>query len=376
MDGIRLSARCFIAAGVALNISGCSLATDALMPVFESSIFGNSDSEISQPVETISESTQSSPPTMSMQPPIQPMRSSVINVAVTGTFVNQKANQFGVELNQLRSTLASRNSELSSIRSTTVSNASSYHGLVGNIKSRLQVGTTPGNPEVMSQWRSSQDQLDRIEDDISEMNKLKSQVASDSAMSAYLLDSVRAAFGLTGAVDEDHRQLRRLEDEVNQTTVTIQRLLGELNEDMDRQQEFVNTEREKLMELATDINAGQLYVAPRDVMGTDIASINPRDFSNRKPLVVIRFDRQDVTFEPALYQAVSRALERRPGAVFDLVAVSPNSGSRNLSTGAARRNAEKVLQSLSRMGLPSERIMLSAMSSESVRSSEVHIYLR
>jgi hypothetical protein len=93
-------------------------------------------------------------------------------------------------------------------------------------------------------------------------------------------------------------------------------------------------------------------------------------------LVVIRFDRQDVEFEPAVYQAVSRALERRPDAIFDLVAVSPGTGGQSLSSGSARRNAEQVLQSLSGMGLPADRVMLSAMSSATAQSSEVHIYVR
>ena len=44
------------------------------------------------------------------------------------------------------------------------------------------------------------------------------------------------------------------------------------------------------------------------------------------PLVVIRFDRPNPSYEQALYTAVSRAIERRPDAVFDLVAVSPGKG--------------------------------------------------
>ena len=369
MNRTGLSARFFVAASAAIILSGCSFATDALLPVFEDM---TSDTPATNQITSDPNAVSST--TMSTQ------QIGITRIAAnnSGTFVNQKASQFTSELDQLRGTLTLRNGELDQIRSTTAGNAGNYHGLVGSIKSRLQVGTTPGNPQVMNQWRSAQDQLDRIEDDISDMNQLTAQVAADSAMSAYLLDSVRAAFGLSGAVDEDHRQLRRLEDEVNQTTVTIQRLLGELNEDMGRQQEFVAKEREKLVELARDINVGQLYVAPQASMAGSpmIPTGTPADFSERRPLVVIRFDRQDVTYEPALYQAISRALDRRPDAVFDLVAVSPGSSKRNLSTSAAKRNAEKVLQSLSRMGLPSERVMLSAMASASARSSEVHIYIR
>ncbi len=359
-----LSARHIIALSAVLSLGGCSFATDALFPVF-------GDEEA--PVATSSGSAQEFRPAPVAASPNTGM---ALN---TGTFVNQKVSQFNSELNQLRSTISVRNTQLESIRGQTVNNASSYHGMVGGIKSRLQVGTTPGNPQLMSQWRSAQEQLNRIEGDIASMNQLAAQVSADSAMSSYLLDSVRAAYSLTGAVDEDHRRLRGLEDEVNQTTVTIDRLLAELRSDVTRQQQFVANERANLMDLAADINTGQLYGADQQAMagsGMQMASAVPGDFSQRRPLVVIRFDRQDVQYEPALYQAVSRALERRPDAVFDLVAVSPGTGNQNLSTGSARRNAESVLQSLATMGLPSDRVMLSAMASPTAQSSEVHIYVR
>lgn len=367
-----LSVRHTLTLGAMLALSGCSFATDALFPIFgeEEEVLDAAPAPASAPAST--QEFRPAPVT-----PIVSMSSAGMTSMNTGTFVNQKVSQFNGELSQLRQTLTVRNNQLEIIRSQTVSNASAYHGMVGGIKSRLQVGTTPGNPNLMGQWRSSQEQLTRIESDVSSMNQLAAQVAADSAMSSYLLDSVRAAYGLTGAIDEDHRRLRGLEDEVNQTTVTIERLLGELNSDIGRQQKFVANERENLMDLAGDINAGQLYGSQQSSQaGLQMASAAPGDFSQRRPLVVIRFDRQDVAFEPALYQAVSRALERRPNAIFDLVAVSPGTGEQNLSSGTARRNAEQVLQSLAGMGLPSDRVMLSAMASATAQSAEVHIYVR
>ena len=92
-----------------------------------------------------------------------------------------------------------------------------------------------------------------------------------------------------------------------------------------------------------------------------------------------RFDRPDVEYQQALYTAVNRALERRPQAVFDLVAVAPSRGSASqaaANTTAARRNAENVLRSLSNMGLPASRVSMSAMSSADAQTSEVHLYVR
>ncbi len=95
--------------------------------------------------------------------------------------------------------------------------------------------------------------------------------------------------------------------------------------------------------------------------------------------MVIRFNQPNVDYEQALFTVVSRALDRRPNAAFDLVAVAPAVGSAaqvSLATGKSRRNAEGVLRSLTNMGLPADRITLSATSSPSAQVNEVHVYVR
>jgi hypothetical protein len=76
---------------------------------------------------------------------------------------------------------------------------------------------------------------------------------------------------------------------------------------------------------------------------------------------------------------VNRALQRRPQATFDLVAVSPAQGSPaqvTVSANQAKRNAEAVLRTLSEMGLPLERVRLSAINSAQALTNEVHLYVR
>ena len=93
---------------------------------------------------------------------------------------------------------------------------------------------------------------------------------------------------------------------------------------------------------------------------------------------MIRFDRSNVAYDQALYSAVSRTLERRPSATFELVAVAPASGGAArvaLNSNKARRNAESVMRSLQRMGLPPQRIAVSARTSQAAQSNEVHLYL-
>ncbi len=100
--------------------------------------------------------------------------------------------------------------------------------------------------------------------------------------------------------------------------------------------------------------------------------------AGRRPLVVIRFDGENVAYEQALYNAVSRALERRPNATFELVAVAPASGGaarQALSSNRTLRGAENVLRSLQGMGLPAQRVEVSAQPSAQATTNEVHLYL-
>lgn len=309
----------------------------------------------------------------------------------TGTFVGGKVFQQRGELDNLRFSIRSRQDQFGQLRNTARQNSQSYFATVAAITARLRIGTTPGNPVLVSQWNAAQSELDRILTDIAALNTLGNQVAADSAMSAYLLEAVRATYGLQGAVDEDHRQLALIEDEVNRSVVLIDRMLSEVQETITRYTNYVNAERRNLTSLALAIKNGE-YIGPslsnRSVhFATTQSTVQQRPaalepqvaLADRRPLVIIRFDRSNVEYRQALYSAISTALERRPSSTFDLVAIAPNQGSPAdvaLSTNAAKRNAEQVLQALTEMGLPSNRVALSSTTSPSVQTNEVHIYIR
>ena len=149
-----------------------------------------------------------------------------------------------------------------------------------------------------------------------------------------------------------------LEDDVNKTVVLITRLLDELSEDIARQSNYVANERGNLNTLALAIKNGELYgnsLSARGFAATSVVGGGATGggfampSGDDRPLVVIRFDRRNVKYQKVLYDAVSRALERRPNARFELVAVSPRAGSTAtaaLNTTAARKNAQAVLRAL------------------------------
>jgi len=351
------------------------------------------DQAAAQPGSTPAPEVQRAPPVIapSPQPPLGTTNfepGGVTPGAPTGTFVGKKVEELRGELAKLQKSISVHNSQLQQLRARIVQDSQRYHGTVAAINARLQVGTTPGNPILVQQFNSAQADLDRVGIDTAEMNKLSGGVAADSTLSAYLSESAHSAFSISGAVDEDHRQLAILEDEVNRTVVLIDRLLKEVAEDVSRQTAYVATERGNLNLLSAGVKTGEIYGASlvnRAMVSasgggrTGDISARPMSTEGRRPIVVIRFDRDNVPYQQALYSAVGKVLERRPNAVFDLVAVAHSAGGTArvaLNTTKSRRFAESVLRSLVEMGLPPSRVAVSGQTSGAARTNEVHLYLR
>jgi len=401
--------RLAVIAGTGLILAGCSYAEDVLWPT----LTGDDPAEPEKaqaaaqsqqpPQPQTGQQAQRAPAPQLQQPappaPMQPMASGVqpplgssdftppgvTGGSPTGTFVGKKVVELRNELSGLQGSIGTHNRQLQELRAKMVQDSQRYHGTVAAVNARLQVGTTPGNPILVQQFNSALSDLDRLTSDVAEMNKLTTGVAADSTMSSFLAESTRAAFGVSGAIDEDHAQLAILEDEVNRTAVLVERLLKEVTDDIRRQTSYVSTERGNLNLLSTGIKNGEIYGASLvnramiSAAGNIDVTTRAADTSGRRPLVVIRFDRPDVAYQQALYNAISQVLERRPNAVFDLVAVAPARGGAAkvaLNSNKSRQHAESVLRSLFEMGLPPARVAISGKTSNAAKNNEVHLYLR
>jgi len=369
------------ALGVVFLLASCSFSEDALWP----SLTG--DDPTAGPAV---EGSADLPPSA-----VTPVQGPILGDTVfeppgvtpgqpTGSLVGEKISEIRGDLSRLQGEISEENGRLQNFRGAARESARAYHGLVAGINARLQVGSTPGNPELVAQWRQAQAELEQVGENITQLNTLATDASSTSALAAFMLDSTRATFGLYGALEEDHRQLAVLEDEVNKTVVVIDRLLNELTQDIARAQNYFTTERSNLTAQAVAIDNGEFmggslanraYGIPAPPAPTGGAGLVGR----AQPLVVIRFERPDVDYDQELFTAVSRALERRPNAAFDLVAVAPGLGNAAqvaLAGNKSRRNAEGVLRSLTSMGLPADRVSLSATTNPNAQVSEVHIYVR
>lgn len=302
----------------------------------------------------------------------------------TSSYIGQKIDTIRREVNQLREKVNKNADMFKTLKDNSSMDSTKYYEDIAFINARLQNGTTQGNPQLYQRWRDAVGQIDLLERNVTAMAGLATQISNDSDMVTYLLNAVRSTFAISGAIDEEHEALKKMEDEVNQIAVSVERLKGELNTQIARQQQYVINERRNTTTLAMAIREGQLFgVNLSDPTMIPTAAVAPTVLTDsqipvfkdqgRRPLVRIPFDKQKVAYEQPLYHAVKAALAKRPDVVFELVAVSAVSEKSNYD---AIKNAEAVLHSLIEMGLPAGRVNLAKMQSKTAKNNEVHLYIK
>ncbi|HEY5239703.1 MAG TPA: hypothetical protein VIJ62_15080 [Rhizomicrobium sp.] len=373
-----------LALAAALGLAGCESIDDML--------FGTSDEEPKYPTPASSEQPAGGTPgapamQATMQAPMaMPMaaRGSVITpVAIapgsdTGTGVSKTIQQLRGQIENLENHLGANAQRLADIRNANASSAGAYQEDKAHIMAHLQLGTTRGNPELISQWNGAQAALDQMSSNINTLNALGTDVTSDSSAAHFALDSIVATFNISGAVDEDHRQLAVLEDETNQTIVLVDRLLKDVSDDIQRQTAYVANERANLTTLANGIKNGELYSSDLSSMSM-MSAAAPMAMGPGGVVAVVHFDRKNPNYQQSLYASLNQALASRPGANFEIVAVSPTRGSAaavQIAQTTAKRHAQEVLRAMTDMGVPASRLAISSSTDPAISAGEVRVFLR
>ena len=258
----------------AVLLGGCSFTNDALLPSL--GVGGTSNAAPAKP----GPGTQ----TADLAPG-----------GATGTFVGQKVVELRAELGRLQTAIGVEQESLQTVESAAATNAQTYHATVADVATKLQIGTTPGNPIVTQQWNVAQGQLQAVSNDLDKMNILANEMAGNVAFASYLMDAIHAAYGISGAVDEDHRQLRQLEEQTAQAQQQLQPMLSQLSGDIARQNAFLIGERANLAAMALAISAGQGLGPALAGRGGFMPPVGPTAMPGSgmvsgRPLVTIRFD--------------------------------------------------------------------------------------
>jgi hypothetical protein len=353
----------------------------------------------------------------------------------SGTVVGNRALALRDEVLRLRSSVNLNSNEFAILRSSGAAGAVQYHSTVAAITARLQNGTTKGNPILLRQWEEADASLNEVSSSLTKLNSLEVSVDADASVASYLLDSVQAAYNLSGAIDEDHDQLKMLHDEVSRLVVQLDYLRNQTTADIQRQSSYMATERANIQALAFAISRGEMLgnsLANRSIIvnhpslatlpstasnaqsfaplaapaapvtqgaiGEEFAAPPmdngggaamptapsiPSNASSAPPtghlLVLIRYNQPHVEYEQQLSQAVGTAIERRPNAEFSIVAVSPTSGDPAVlaeQQQLAKSSADDVKRSLVQLGLSPSRITMANTQSKTAQTPEVHVYIR
>ena len=356
------------------------------------------------------------------------------NSGMIQTVPGKKIAELGEELVQLKTAVNKHATTLETIKNQIAADAAKYHETIGAVTSKLQVGTTRGNPIMVENWNYATYLLDSVNQNVILLGQLSSDTSTDEATVSYLLDSIRATYDMAGAIDEDHDRLREIEKGADELAIAVKKMGANVNETLLRQQQYIANERRNLGTLSLAIRDGQLYgkslsdpmvavpakrinqgtrtIAPRvdnhrNVRNTttkaapvstakpkpatranvnksasapksvNVANAKPKaKIENRRPLMTIRFDRKDLGYEPALYQTAKKALERKPDVEFEIVAVIPVKNGAPLAINEARKNADGVRMALVNMGFPDERLLVTEMENNNIEISEVRLFVR
>lgn len=298
----------------------------------------------------------------------------------TGTFVGGKINQFRSDLASIQTAISSHNNDYLRFKDLVDEQTTVYQGLSSAIRSRLQIGTTPGNPILVGQWNDAQRALEDIQNNVNNLQIVNNRVTADFALISHLKKAIGSSFFIAGAIDEDHNQLKVLRDDVERTKVLYDRLMDELENRISREINILNDERQYMKKLAVDVEVGKFgnsVSSPpaggsANAESTSITKFAPINYDNA--LVVLKFDDTELDYSTGLFETISSALEQKPTAKFEIVAVSPTGGVSFASK--ARERAAEILTQITEMGVPTERLSLTSSNSSTAQAEEVHIYIR
>lgn len=356
----------------AAALSGCTYSSDAIFP----SLFGSDAQE-----QTIDEKNAAEAGIILGTTNFEPV--NISEVSNTGTFVGQKVMTFRNELSQLQNSIKSNNKQLQDIRTSVVNNALQYHKTIGMIEAKLQVGTTPGNPLMFEMLSKAQSNIQTMSTNSAALNQLSAKVSADTANTDYLVESIRSAYSISGAVDEDHRQLHILENEASQTSVLMHSLLNEVNSDISRQHQYVDTANMNMAKLSDAIRVGSYGVNNIPMMRSPVlggmmpapvarqgAAANAPALTGGKPLLAVKFTSDNVKYKEGLKQAVGNAVAKKPNVIFDVVAVNTLKGNN------AQGYASKVFQDIIEMGVSADRVNIAAKTDAAASSPAVMVFVR
>lgn len=266
--------------------------------------------------------------------------------------------------------------ELERQRRSVLLHTTAYRKAVLGFGLKKRISLPPNDDGYRANMAEARRRLARINGDLLKLNTIAVKVNADVAEANQLRQQVRAAKAAAGGAEDG--ALSALETEIEATISTTRRMLAEIHFDINRQASYTNSQSSGLDQLAKVV-AGAAPVAGTTGAGAGNKPAGGRASAapakrrrSTQPLVRLRFGASKKVYEAPLHKAIKAAQAKRPGVQFEIVGVARTPAQR----GAALSNAQQVMFSMAEMGVPPDRLTVSAAIDPKVTADEVQLYAR
>ena len=325
--------------------------------------------------------------------------------ANTGTVVGRKVAEFRNELNQIRSQLNKDSETLVKLRADVTANITKYNEIMAAMETKLQLGTTPANPKMVALYNNAQNVLQENETSVEGLNALSADTAALGTQLAALISSVRETYAVPGALDEDHANLRVLENGAEQTAVAVKNMMAEVMIDSAQQKSATQNARTRLLGMNGAIAHGSfgldnavILVQPQAIqpqprpqtVKQPLPKINapvkasvkskaplkaaaPVKTVKNAPLFKVEFNAENINYKKDLESAINKALAANAQAKFKVEAVNPL---KTAATADSKKYAAEVFAEMINLGIAPEDITIISRAGSDVKTPFVNVYTK
>lgn len=315
-------------------------------------------------------------------------------VSAADTYVKSATLTLADSLKTMDAAQQARDTSFDDIKKDIVKAAGQYQTIVADVRAQLQVGTTPGNPVLLSRLSNAEDALSNLSAKTNILRDFDSELSRDISQAHYLAQMVQNALALQGASQSDHDTLQTMGLEVNRVGQHLTGLQSDVRALAEYQLAQNSSLHNDLARLASTVRNGQLTVAAAQgapsmavSIGADPVPLPRVDDSTPAPAPIFHHSKIDlpvpkaVNASPsaleslakkdkildmpaagdvdALFSAVSHAVAADRNATFTLAAFTPLGKTHN-QTQAYNKEAKgrvvKALKALQEIGVPVSRV--------------------
>lgn len=208
--------------------------------------------------------------------------SPVLNISnSSGSFVGKKVNEFTREYNGIHSSVNSSAQKLTKINQSIAEADSEYNAIINTIEAKLEAGTTPSNPDLVSALNKAQENLGTLENGTQQLATIASEVAAQQEKLSALKSTVNATYAIPGAYDVDHADLNIISSALDQQENTNADLMAAVKMNIADEQNKAQQFRAEITRLNVDVAAGYIKSTPLAGMNTGTT-----EFKTIKPVHV------------------------------------------------------------------------------------------